>query len=473
VKKYVFLTLTGCLWLGISRAQNFQALHGSPYSGSLSNDFNPAAILNSPYAWDLTLFGVESKSVTNAFNYTNVSLLHIPDTLLVNTRNGNFSRYLLWSADLHLFNARISLNRRSAIAFGANIRTYARVKTQTYNYTDSTFNLTDFLSINQPNSPLGANMVQSSWLEAYGTYSRVIYEDDGSRLQAGITLSLSRSLAGAYAYADNASFVPYESNYQVTNISAQYGYSSNWDNFKKGESFTEKIKRSLKEGQMGGSFSIGGEYVQKTGEDYDREAKGSTDEYDWKLGVAVLDVGVNRYLYGNGSAVISGVKGLVTDTMLNRAMMNINSIQKFNDTIKNYVQEFYALRGHYNISNPARLMVNFDKKLDGYWAVNGELSINFTGINSSYTTVQELNLITVTPRWEKSNLGAYMPVEVTNQGHFWVGGAVKLGPVLFGLHNLGWLVSKKSVPNGGGYLAVIIHPGKFEGDGVPCPKFKY
>jgi hypothetical protein len=87
--------------------------------------------------------------------------------------------------------------------------------------------------------------------------------------------------------------------------------------------------------------------------------------------------------------------------------------------------------------------------------------------------VQELNLITVTPRWEKSNLGAYMPVEVTNQGHFWVGGAVKLGPVLFGLHNLGWLVSKKSVPNGGGYLAVIIHPGKFEGDGVPCPKFKY
>ncbi len=463
----------GCLALGLSQAQNFQALHGSPYSGSLSNDFNPAAILNSPYAWDLTLFGVESKSITNAFNFTNASLIHIPDTLVYNTRNGTFSRYLLWSADLHLLNARISLSRRSAIAFGANIRTYARIKSSPYNYTDTTFNLTDFMSINLPNTPLGANGVESSWLEAYGTYSRVIFEDDGSRLQAGITLNLFRSLSGAYTYANSGSFIPYEGGYRVTDISAQYGYSSNWDNFKKGESFLEKIKHSIKEGNLGGSFSIGGEYVQKTGEDYDREAKGSTDEYDWKLGAAIVDVGVNRYLYGNGSADISGVKGIVTDTGLNNALLNVNSIQKFNDTIKSFVQQFYSLHGHYYISTPARMLINFDKRLDGYWAVNGELSLNFTGVNSSYATVQELNLLTVTPRWEKSNIGAYLPIEVTYQGHFWVGGAAKLGPVLIGLHNLGWLVSKKSLPNGGGYLAIIIHPGEFEKDGLPCPKFKY
>jgi len=103
--------------------------------------------------------------------------------------------------------------------------------------------------------------------------------------------------------------------------------------------------------------------------------------------------------------------------------------------------------------------------------VNGELSLNLTTISSTTASVQELNFLTVTPRWEKSELGAYLPISITNQGQFWVGAAAKVGPLLIGLHNLGWLLTKKSFPNGGGYLAIIIHPGEHEKDGVPCPKY--
>jgi hypothetical protein len=469
MKKFVF-ALMGILGMGIAQAQNYQALHGSPYFGSLSNDFNPAAILNSPYTWDLTLFGVQAKAITNSVRFTNLSILSQPDTIKVNYKPGNYTRYAMASADIHLLNARISLGRRQAIAFGLNVRNYVRAVSGPYNYTDTTKTTSGFLALNQDNVPLQANGAQASWLEIYGTYSRVLFEDDNARFQGGVTLSLLRSLSGAYVYADNADYVPSGTGYQMTNIEAQYGYSANYDQYTAGQSFPSKVRQAVTMGNGGVSFNAGAEWVQKTGQDWGEQEKSGTDAYDWKLGVAVLDVGFNRYHYGLQSAAFSGVQKNVSDTSLN-AFNSIDGLEQFNDSVRNKVAQFGYISGAFNVITPARLLVNFDKRLPGYWAVNGELSLNFNGLRTSYASVEELNLITVTPRWEKSELGAYLPVEVTNQGQFWVGAAVKAGPLLLGLHNLGWLFSKKSMPNGGGYLAIIIHPGVHEKDGVPCPSY--
>lgn len=460
----------GILGMTLVQAQNYQALHGSPYSGSLSNDFNPAAILNSPYSWDLTLFGVQAKAVTNLLNISNASLISEPDTLKVNYKSGNYTRYALLSADLHLLNARIALGRRQAIAFGINVRNYARLSAGPYNYNDTVKTSDGFLSLNQNNVPLQANMAQASWLELYGTYSRVFFEDDGARFQGGVTLQLLRSLSGAYVYGSNGAYVPSGTGYDLTNVEAQYGYSENYDAYNGGESAYTKFKQAVKFGSGGFSFNVGAEWVQKTGQDWGEEAKSGTDVYDWKLGVALLDIGFNQFRYGNQSAAFSGVQQGQTNTSLN-AFNKINGLEQFNDSVRDKVAQFGYLSGNFNVITPARALINFDKRLPGYWAVNGELSLNFNGIRSTYASVEELNLLTVTPRWEKSQLGAYLPLEVTDQGHFWVGAAIKAGPLLLGLHNLGWLFSKTSMPNGGGYLAIIIHPGEFEKDGVKCPTF--
>jgi len=472
MKRFI-LAIPGLLMAGLLQAQNYQALHGSPYSGSLSNDFNPAAILNSPYTWDLTLFGAQIKTMTNSFRVTNASLISSADTLTIDTKSGNYPRYVLASADLHLFNARISLDRHQAFAFGLNLRNYARIRSSKYNFTDTTSQLPNFFSINEGNVPLEVNGVQASWLEGFITYSRVIFEDDGARLQLGATLSVMRSLSGVYAYGTQFNYVPNAAGtgYIVNNVEAQYGYSQNYDRYSSGQSPLRLLKTAIRTGNPGASFDIGGEYVQKTGEDFDRQEKSGTDVYDWKLGFAFLDVGFSGYHYGMQSAAFSGVKGVVTDSSLSASFYNINSLTQFNDTVKTMVASFKSVHGTFNIATPARFMVNFDKRLDGYWAVNGELSLNLTTISSTTASVQELNFLTVTPRWEKSELGAYLPISITNQGQFWVGAAAKVGPLLIGLHNLGWLLTKKSFPNGGGYLAIIIHPGEHEKDGVPCPKY--
>jgi hypothetical protein len=78
---------------------------------------------------------------------------------------------------------------------------------------------------------------------------------------------------------------------------------------------------------------------------------------------------------------------------------------------------------------------------------------------SSFTKfrTRELNLITVTPRWETIGWGAYLPVQYNTQGQVWVGAAVKMGPLVIGMHNLK-LLSKDPMLSGGAYLLLSIHP---------------
>ncbi|MDP3666126.1 MAG: hypothetical protein Q8R50_05555, partial [Sediminibacterium sp.] len=105
-----------------------------------------------------------------------------------------------------------------------------------------------------------------------------------------------------------------------------------------------------------------------------------------------------------------------------------------------------------------RLIINIDKHLTHHFYLNGELSMNFFS-TSNYTKLRtrELNLLTITPRWETFGWGAYLPVQYNTQGQVWVGAAIKMGPLVLGFHNLG-LLGKNPTLNGGGYLLLSIHP---------------
>ena len=50
--------------------------------------------------------------------------------------------------------------------------------------------------------------------------------------------------------------------------------------------------------------------------------------------------------------------------------------------------------------------------------------------------------------------GFYLPIQYNTHKQLWIGGAIKAGPLLIGLHNWAYLFSKKSIQNGGGWLAL-------------------
>ncbi len=59
IKFIVFSFLFGFAFSTIGRAQNYHAMEGSPFAGSLGVANNPASIVNTPYPWDVTLFSFQ------------------------------------------------------------------------------------------------------------------------------------------------------------------------------------------------------------------------------------------------------------------------------------------------------------------------------------------------------------------------------------------------------------------------------
>lgn len=470
----------GC-WLG-GKAQDYHAIEGSPFAGAAGVANNPASILSTPYPWDITLFSMQEKNSTNAITFSNFSYLKFhPDTIGYNWKSGYLKRFAAFNYNVHLLNVRISLGRKNGISFGANLRGYGAARTGAANYNDSLQNMNQFFNINQ-NTSYKANLVTSSWLELYGTYSKTILDDRYGRLNAGITLKLMRGISGAYFQLANGAVTRSVQDtltiYHVAAGSARYGYSSNYDLWHKDQSTATNLKDFLTHTRSGAAVDLGVEYLVKSqavlvyGDDDDYF------DYEWKIGVSLLDLGANRYVYGSQSRTAGNPKTSVSDADLNAKFNSTGSLAQFNDSLKTIVNNMSTLRGSFTIYNPARLVINVDRPLQGHFSLNADLTLNLGGSNSGTRLfTKEMTLLAVTPRWETRKLGGYLPLTVTTDGKVWVGGAVKAGPVLLGVHNWATVFSKTKVQNGGFYLAMIIRPGKGkdfkqkEDKQYSCPKY--
>ena len=172
----------------------------------------------------------------------------------------------------------------------------------------------------------------------------------------------------------------------------------------------------------------------------------------------MLDAGFNQYHSGNKSAAARGVKANITNVNLDDKFdSTITTLQAFNDSLSTIAGNFSGLNFPFKVINPMRLVINIDRFVAKNIYVNGELSINVpSSWVKNWRSVKEMNLITLTPRWETRRFGAYLPIQYTNNNHFWIGGAFKAGPLLIGIHNWANIFTRNSTQNGGGYIALII-----------------
>lgn len=440
-------------------AQNYHAVQGSSYSGSLGIANNPASMLNTPYKWDVTVFGFQLKNATNIFTIHDYSLLSSPRNSSYGLDSGEYARREMLGFNVNLLNARITLDRRQAIGFGINVRGYVRAKTAKYSFIDTLVNTADFLNINQANQPLDAQITGSTWVEIFGSYSRTIMETAKGRLNTGITLRASRGIAGAFLNIENIRFTRESfSNRQqnvLANARAQYGYSANFDRWTKERKAGQNIRDLVTYSEGGIGVDVGVEYLIKTQEVPTYEDDDYYD-YNWKLSLSLLDAGINQYKYGRESRTLSGIRADMIDTVLDDKFRNAGNFAQVNDTLATVVQNISTPRGNFTVLNPTRIVLNADRFLRDDFYINGEISFNVSSIFKKYHHVSELNFITITPRWETRKWGVYLPLQYNAAGKFWIGGAFKAGPLLLGVHNWGNMFSKKSMQNGGGYLALVI-----------------
>jgi len=467
IKKFIALFFLYYLSTNLVVAQDYKAVQGSLYAGSLGIGNNPASIVSTPFPWDLNLFSFQFGTATNLYTITNFSLISPGKTSYYHANEGYYQRYLDFDFNVNLLNARISLDRKHALAFGANLRGYSHLRTSSYNINDTLKNAKEFFQINPLNNNYNGNFTSSSWLEAFISYSQTIWESSDSRLNAGFTLKDTRGLSGAVAELQNG-FVsitgtPNNTAYIITNASAQYGYSANYDNWQNGNTASQNLKNLFSNSRGSAAIDLGFEYLIKPQGTKINNYEDDFYDYEWKIGLSLLDFGFNQYLFGTQSRSFTGAGVNVTDSSLTDKFRTISSLAKFNDSVSTVTKGFSSISGKFKIWNPTRIVVNVDRDLGNNFYINADLSIGLFPSTGSIRSIhaQELSRLTVTPRWETKTWGAYLPIQFNAENQFLVGGAFKAGPLIMGIHNWANIFSKNKILNGGGYLALVIHPFKF------------
>lgn len=477
-KKAVFLIMLVAGTV-LAYGQNYHALNGSSYAGGIGVHNNPASIVSTPYKWDITILGVQAKTSTNVLSIQNYSLLSSPANSEYMFERGEKSRYALAAANVNLLNTRIALNRTNVIAFGVNVRNYTRLKTSQFYYIDTLKSVSSFLSRNTNNQLLGGDVYNSGWIEVYGSYGTTVLDNGIARVNAGISLKLSRGVTGAYASVQNLRFSRTPQGnppaFTAEAGNAIYGYSSNFDYWSSSNAGSQNIRNLITRTQGGASIDAGVELLIRPQSVPGVFEDDSYYDYDWKIGLSLLDLGANQYTYGLQSRVTGSINQGITSADINTKFdSTIQSVRAFNDSLATIMSSTQAIVGKFRVLNPTRLVLNVDRFVYGAFFINAELSLNLSGIfGKKWLYVKEMNALVVTPRWELRKWGAYMPISYNVQNQLWVGAAVKLGPLLFGLHNLAYIFSKKSIHNGGGYITLTLRAPNDSGSGssrqLNCP----
>lgn len=451
-KTTCFFWITVLLLSPRLNAQGYQALHGSAFTGSTAVFNNPASSVHSAYKWDLTLFSIQGKISTRSAYLKNFSFAN-QDSSRLTLREGMRSQYVHASFDASLLNFLYRIDEKHAVNFGLRARSYIHSKSLPFMYADSISSFNSFLVTNANTAFLQAFGTQTGWLEADLNYSQVLVETNHSRLSGGITLQVMKGMSGAFIRLNKLSYLQgkngNQSYFTFTNGSGSAGYSANFDQ----SSFKEYYKNSL--GSLG--LSLGAEYM--TYADEDNAYAGNTClNYDWKIGVSLMDLGANRFKASANSLQFYDPNPLLGDGTIDNKLSGAGSLAALKDSLKTIFNSTADITDNFSISNPTRLIVNIDKNLGNHFYINGEMSMNFYA-TGSYTKLRtrELNLLTITPRWETLGLGAYLPVQYNTQGQLWIGAALKAGPLVMGVHSLGILKKDPSI-NGGFYLLLSVHP---------------
>lgn len=458
---YILLVIGFCS--SQTNAQNYHATHGSAYAGSVGIFNNPASAINSAYKWDLNILSLQTTITTNNIflSKNTIGSNGITGDTKINFKEGSNSYYGHQNLDFNLFNFQYKIDNKHAFGIGLRGRMYNHLKSSPIFANDTLTSGYSFFRANRTTEFLEGFMTHHGWLELNLNYSQVLQETDRTRLTGGITLNIAKAISGLQGKVNKIIFEEFivpstnDTGYIITQGGVSYAYTNNYDlpNTGTQNTLSQIINNSLT--NLG--LNLGLEYSIYDAANTDA-APHTPINYSWKFGFSLMDLGKNSFNSSNYAGNFYNPIPRLTDGVLDSKTSNITSLSDVKDSLQSMFFNYDSLVGKFDISRPTRIILNADKNLGNHFSVNGQININFysTGSYKKILT-RELNLLTITPRWETIAWGLYLPIQYTTQGRIWVGAAVKLGPLTLGVHSM---ALKKAVNtlNGGGYLMLSVHP---------------
>jgi len=472
MQKIALFLLSVTYYLNVS-AQQINAVNGSAYVPIITQQLNPATIANTDRKFSLQLLGSEFNFLSNSFYFKDYNILKkIPDTITLVTKEAKYAPIAKLNGSFNIFSLAIKGKRNSAFSLGSSIRNSSSFKSEPINWNDTIGSVTDFFRTNVATDRLHGNMLTSTWVENSIGFATEISINNNGTWYVGVKMKHMLGLTGGYFSLQNVHYTtkqtPAITYNQLIDGKGIYAFSSNTDALLNEKlSNTDKGKEFLKNSKSSFGFDIGAEYVQHNNFWGDEAAR---TNYNFKIGIAIVDIGNVQYGFSKNSLSFNGFNNNAFDTSLQRIINNATTVEKFKDSLTAIVNNANTPSGNFAIALPTRLVISIDKTIAENVYIQACLQMPLTTPTVQNLHTRQLNLLSITPRWEKQRLGAYLPIQVNNNGTTWVGLTGRVGPLIFGFHNIGWLFGKNSV-NGGGFLTFIIQGKNRETDNsMPCPR---
>lgn len=469
--KYLTIVLAFCTCLPVF-GQQYPGIAGSVHQSALSIQNNPAASVHSNHTWDMQIIGLQAAFNTNVIRFRNFNLFSkLSDTIFYDIKEGRYQPRLFANGAFDIFSLRIGIKNHSAIAFSSRIRNYSFGKMGTVNVVDTVDGVNGFFRTNAATPFLEGAISHNTFTEQAVNYSTILVQRDDVEISVGLTAKLWHGVAGATThiqriYSQQEQTVS-GTRYQLISGTGALAYSSTIDPFLNTKlSTNEQVKQFVNNTTATVGGDIGFQMVKKW---YGTNADDPQEFYNYKLGVAILDIGSVKYKHSVNSFSFNGFASNIYDTSLQHIINNVNSIERFKDSVS-AIANTTTPTGTFAMRMPTRLQINVDKYLAPHVYVNAQASIPLTRLGMARNNAAFTSWLHITPRYERRNLGVYVPTQLTHGGNIWVGLGIKLGPLIMGVHNVGWLFGKNAFPNGGGYFTFIIKGKRKDIDtGVPCP----
>jgi outer membrane protein OmpA-like peptidoglycan-associated protein len=421
-------------------AQEYMGMHSSGWGGIQAMINNPANVVDSRIKYDIHLFSLDAFVTNNAlylsrgfesqFNGGNLDSVTRIDTIGLN--KGGFARFRFQFPSLML-----KINEKNAIGLSIASRGFARIDRMpgflfraAYEGNDSSTG-----NIQSISHPFTSAQIQN-WTEFGLTYGRVVREGGPHSLKWGASL---KGLIGSnmgFTYIDDLN-IQYQ-NDTIVSLQGEfrYGYNRELDTDNQG---TQDL---FSANGYGIAMDLGIVYewrpnVQKHTYELDGKSglwRKNVETYVIRAGISVLDFGFLSYTSGIGSRTLRA-------NLQNVPISYFDGVENSEDVItklSNHPDVDYIDMGGQvlNVGLPTSLMTSFDWQAAPGLFINVSAALSLSQFVFPNRGLGGLSMISLTPRYENSVIGIYIPVSYHELGQFNWGGALRIGPFFTGSNHI-------------------------------------
>jgi Family of unknown function (DUF5723) len=424
-------------------AQSYTGYQSGAYSGVYSILNNPADILNHRVRGDLNLVGVSTALGNNnfTFKYKKINGDGANDPLVFGNPIKNAAK-LNFNTDVFGPSLLVRLSNKHAVALTTRARVLANLYGLDKEILNALFqNKIESSFINSTVTAKDMSAQVHAFKEIALTYSRQITTSDYGVWKAGVSLKYLSGM-GAFSFtAKNLSFT-YDSIIDPIALSKKdaiiksggsiaIGYTKNFD------SLSSDVNDYLRFTNPGFGADIGVSYEHRDEmQVYQTSYSDKANNYIWKLGAAITDIGFIRYAKPQTKGLVTrfGSKPFLID-QLSAPSDSSDLFQK-----ANYYASVFGSRNEpsaITMQLPTTLRLSYDRYFNPWLGVQAQLNIPlmFTRISIHEGNYNPVSVV-ITPRAEVPAAGIYMPLSYNSISGFQMGTALRLGPLVVGSASL-------------------------------------